>query len=210
MMMGSVTPMIPPFAMRTVKIFRSAIYPVAEKNLLKIIKSNKHVTLQLINNRGKTHGDVTLSASTMEPEVKNSLGGRWWSNSQAAKKTAEFFAKKLHEIGMLKITFERLNQPRGKQTYCGKTKVIIDTLRANGIFFVQMAHMPGSEPTVPEPGAKPMQSDAFRRSQAKLLRAETGYPRDTCVEALQAHGDDITKAATWLKTQVWLPKAKEQ
>ena len=201
-------------------------YPVAEKNLLVIIKSKKHVTLQLINHRGEKHGDVLMSASTMEQDVRESIGGRWFSSEVGAQAAAELFAKRLHAIGQLQLTYERINQPGGRQYYCGKVtasaetarpmpsptlipsrpsdpipslpiapppppppppptaypartpdanqvKKVIDTLRGNGIFFVQKAHEPGAEPTAPI--GVPAQTKQSRRKKAKLLRAQASF-----------------------------------
>ena len=214
------TMITPPFALRALTLmvkrkgvagtFYNSWMPVAHKNLLKIILSNKHCTLQLITNRGETsgkkHGEVLLTASTMEPVLKESLGLKWSGNQKGAEAVALLLAQRMKELDLLKLTYERHNQPRGElQTYYGKTKTIVDTLKQNGIFFVQSAHKPGLEATAPEPGEKPKMTCRDTRQKGILLRAQTGHALKICMAALATHEGDSNLAEIALKEMVWTP-----
>lgn len=63
--------------------------------------------------------------------------------TQKSVAVAQTFAQRAAALGMTKLTYEREFQPGGKQRYAGLVKACIDTLRENGIEFVQMARKPG-------------------------------------------------------------------
>jgi large subunit ribosomal protein L18 len=104
-------------------------FPLAEKNLLKISLSNRFVNLQVVNNKT---GHIFLWASTMEREMRERLANTW--DTGAAKAVAGLLAQRMREVGQQQITYER-----GSQRYVGKVKAVVDTLRANGVEFVQHA-----------------------------------------------------------------------
>ena len=110
-------------------------YPIAEKNLLKIHLSNKHITLQILNNRS---GNIFLQANTNERELRESLGNT--SDIAAARAVAAVLAERARSAGHQQITYERKQATGGKQTYTGKVKAVVDTLRDHGIEFVQYAN----------------------------------------------------------------------
>lgn len=107
----------------------AARFPRAEKNLLKLFMSNKYVSIQAVNNRT---GNVTVAASTMERAMRERLGVTW--DSAAAKAAAELFAQRAREQGQQQLTWER-----GTVRFAGKVRTVIQTLRENGIEFVQHA-----------------------------------------------------------------------
>lgn len=100
-----------------------------EKNLLKINCSNRHVSLQVVNNRT---GHVFLWANTLERTLRERLTSTW--DKAAARAAAGLLARRAREIGQQQITFER-----DRQRYTGKVKVVLDTLREHGMEFVQYA-----------------------------------------------------------------------
>ena len=120
-------------------------FPIAEKNLLKIMLSNRYVQLQVVNNKT---GHIFLSASTKEKQLRETL--RTTSCKQAAQACAGLLARRAREIGHQQITWERHNSfagqhmdstvKRKKQPLVGKVKVIIDTLNEHGMEFVQHAN----------------------------------------------------------------------
>ncbi|KAL1522920.1 hypothetical protein AB1Y20_017885 [Prymnesium parvum] len=128
----------------------ATIYPIAEKNLLKIILSNRHVTLQAVNNKS---GHTFCHASSIGPALAARLQLRdGWTpaqrgptKTQMARVVAETFAARAKELQMHELTYERQYQPGGKQRYCGVVKACIDTLREHGIVFKQMAVKPGED-----------------------------------------------------------------
>jgi ribosomal protein L18 len=117
-------------------------FPVAEKNLLKIFCSNRNVQLQVVNNRT---GHIFLWASTLEKELSQSLRTTW--DKQAARQCAALLARRARAANHQQITWERHNSFRGqhcregrKLPITGKVKVVIDTLLAHGMEFVQYAN----------------------------------------------------------------------
>ena len=103
---------------------------IAEKNLLKIVLSNKHVSLQVVNNRT---GHIFLWANSMEKVLRESLSCTW--DKGAARAAAALLARRAREVNQQQLTYER-----GKQQYNGKVKVVLDTLRQHGIEFVKRAN----------------------------------------------------------------------
>ena len=79
-------------------------FPIAEKNLLKIMLSNRYVQLQVVNNKT---GHIFLSASTKEKQLRETL--RTTSCKQAAQACAGLLARRAREIGHQQITWERHN-----------------------------------------------------------------------------------------------------
>ena len=100
-----------------------------ERNLLKIFLSNKNVSLQVVNT---VSGHIYLHASTLERRLKHVLPNT--ADSKAAHEAALLLAERAHEAGKVQMTWER-----HRQRYLGKTKVVIDTLREQGIQFVSRA-----------------------------------------------------------------------
>eukprot|EP00965_Chrysotila_dentata_P067815 2243906-Pleurochrysis_carterae.AAC.3 len=106
---------------------------IAQKNLLNINLTNKHVHLQVVNNQS---GHIFLSASTKERDLKERLKSedRSCSDRYAARLCAERLVERAKAKGVEAITFER-----GALRYIGKVKVIVDTWREFGLRFVQRA-----------------------------------------------------------------------
>ena len=137
-------------------------FPIAEKNLLKIMTSNKHVQLQVVNNKT---GHIFLWASTLEKELRESLKVTW--DKAAARACAGLLARRAREAGQQQLTWERHNSFRGahnkesrKQPLVGKVKVVIDTLLAHGVEFVQFANKrPPKSPWDPKGGRKDIPSE---------------------------------------------------
>ena len=121
--------------------------PQAEKNLLKIFASNRHVSLQVVNNRT---GHIFLWANTMEKVLREQLKNTW--DKTAARAAAGLLARRAREANQQQLTFER-----GKARYTGKVKVVLDTLREHGIEFIQYANKkpvrnPWDRPSTPASG----------------------------------------------------------
>lgn len=102
-------------------------FPLAEKNLLKINLSNRFIGLQVVNNKT---GHIFLWASTMERQMRDRLTNTW--DASAARAAAGLLVQRMREAGQQQITFER-----GSQRYVGKVKAILDTMRGEGVEFVQ-------------------------------------------------------------------------
>lgn len=138
-------------------------YPIAEKNLLKIIFSNRNITLHAVNNKT---GHIFCHASSLTPKLRQQLqekSDEWTPSqrqatmSQKTRLVAKTFAERAQELGVPELTWERDHQPGGRQSYGGNVKVCIDTLQEGGIVFKQMANQPGRRKpdyVTPAPGWK--------------------------------------------------------
>ena len=119
-------------------------FPLAEKNLLKIMLSNRNVQLQVVNNKT---GHIFLWASTLEKELRQKLKKTW--DKEAARACAGLLARRARALDHQQITWERHNSFHGKHQkegptrklpIVGKVKVVIDTLLQHGMEFVQHAN----------------------------------------------------------------------
>jgi large subunit ribosomal protein L18 len=85
----------------------------------------KHIYAQaVVDSDGKT----LVSASTLSPELKESLGHS--GNVEAAKKVGELIAKKCLEKGIQKVVFDR-----NGYLYHGRVKALAEAARTNGLIF---------------------------------------------------------------------------
>ena len=107
-----------------------------------IFCSNRHVQLQVVNNRT---GHIFLWASTLEKELRQALTSTW--DKKAARACAGLLARRARAAEQQQITWERHNSFQGthhkagrKLPVVGKVKVVIDTLLAHGMEFVQHAN----------------------------------------------------------------------
>ena len=164
-------------------------YVIGEKNLLRIIFSNKHITLHAFNNKS---AHIFCHASSQTPAIREQLladkaawatAQRLPTMTQKTSAVAKVFADRLRELGVPELTYERDHQRGGKQVsscsrlragadqggsvvawrarlppptdkllavaslpqrYRGVVKECIDTLRANGVSFKQLANRPGT------------------------------------------------------------------
>merc|ERR1712070_620441 len=115
---------------------------IAEKNLLKIHLSNWYVRLNVVNNRS---GHIFLQANTMEKVLQQRLlGQKSLNDRKACEATAELLCERARRQNVTQLTFERQ-----RLKYMGRVKVIIDTLRENGIEF--MSHVSARPPRPASP-----------------------------------------------------------
>ena len=102
-----------------------------ERNLLKMSLQNRNCSLQVVNTKT---GHIYLHASTREKELRTQLEGSNAGNTAdkaAARAVALRLAQRAREAEALQMTWER-----GRTRYTGKAKVVMDTLREQGIQFV--------------------------------------------------------------------------
>jgi large subunit ribosomal protein L18 len=92
---------------------------------LNVYKSLNNIYAQVIDD---TKGNTLVSASTLEPSLKETLknGG----NLEAAKQVGTLVAKKALEKGIKSVIFDR-----GGYIYHGKIKALADAARAAGLEF---------------------------------------------------------------------------
>ena len=104
---------------------RSRITGTPERPRLNVFRSLKHIYVQAIVD---TTGKTLVSASTMSPELRESL--RCAGNAEAAKKVGELIAKKCLEKGIGKVVFDR-----GGYLYHGRVKALVEAARTAGLIF---------------------------------------------------------------------------
>ena len=104
---------------------RNHLSGTAEMPRLNVYKSLNNIYAQVIDD---TKGNTLVSASTLEPSLKETLknGG----NLEAAKQVGTLVAKKALEKGIKSVIFDR-----GGYLYNGKIKALADAARAAGLEF---------------------------------------------------------------------------
>ncbi|PWN05055.1 50S ribosomal protein L18 [Rhodohalobacter mucosus] len=107
------------------KRIRSTIRGTAERPRLSIFKSNKHIYLQLINDRENL---TLMSASTKSTDLQKDLEGK--SGVEAAKVVGEALAKAATDQGINKVVFDRSGYK-----YHGIVKAAADSAREGGLDF---------------------------------------------------------------------------
>ncbi|MCK9225299.1 MAG: 50S ribosomal protein L18 [Candidatus Muirbacterium halophilum] len=104
---------------------RKKISGSIEKPRMTVFRSNKNISVQVIND---DEGRTICSASTIDKDVRESIGNG--GNKAAAKKVGEIIAKKLLEKSINTVVFDR-NGFR----YHGRIKELADSARQSGLKF---------------------------------------------------------------------------
>jgi large subunit ribosomal protein L18 len=102
---------------------RSTIRGTAERPRLAIYKSNKHVHLQLIDDR---EGKTIVGASSNSESLKDDLKGK--GGIEQAKIIGEELAKAAQDLGIKKVVYDRSGYK-----YHGIVKAVADTVREGGL-----------------------------------------------------------------------------
>jgi large subunit ribosomal protein L18 len=105
------------------KRIRKHLFGTAEKPRMVVTKSNKHISVQIIDD---TEHRTIVSASTMEKDLK--LEKTW--DRDAAKIIGDLVAKRALEKSIKKVTFDRAGHK-----FHGKVKELADAARASGLEF---------------------------------------------------------------------------
>jgi large subunit ribosomal protein L18 len=97
-----------------------------ERPRLSVFRSLHHIYAQIIDD---TKGLTLVSASTVEPELRQKVGGKG-GNIEAAKAVGAVIAQKALEKGITKVVFDR-----GGQIYHGRVKALAASARESGLEF---------------------------------------------------------------------------
>lgn len=90
-----------------------------------VFRSLNHIYAQLVDDaKGKT----LIAASTIDPELKNDMGGK--TKKAQAELVGALVAKKAKEKGMEQVVFDR-----GGYKYIGRVQALADAARKNGLKF---------------------------------------------------------------------------
>ena len=103
---------------------RKKVAGTAERPRLAVHRSNKHITVQLIDDDA---GRTVASASTTEPEVRGSGSG---STVAAATKVGQVVAQRAKAAGVSKVVYDR-----GGYLYHGRVAAVAEAAREAGLEF---------------------------------------------------------------------------
>ncbi|MHB0976240.1 MAG: 50S ribosomal protein L18 [Candidatus Aquicultorales bacterium] len=104
---------------------RRQIRGTAERPRLAVFRSARHIYAQLIDDRA---GVTLVSASTLDPDVKGSIGHG--GNTEAAKKIGALIAERGKAKGVTNVVFDR-----GGFLYHGRVKALAEAAREAGLEF---------------------------------------------------------------------------
>lgn len=111
--------------LRLRKSIRKKINGTADKPRLIIVKTNKYLYSQAIDD---SEGKVIASATTLEKEIKSKLKST--KDIEAAKELGKIIAQRLKDKKVEKVVFDRNIYP-----FMGRVKAFADSARENGIKF---------------------------------------------------------------------------
>jgi large subunit ribosomal protein L18 len=104
---------------------RARVQGTAERPRLSVFRSLRHIYAQVIDD---TAGRTMLSASTLDPEVREQLGES--SKAEQGKLVGELLAKRALQVGIKQVVFDR-----GGYKYHGRVKAVAEAARAGGLEF---------------------------------------------------------------------------
>lgn len=104
---------------------RRHISGTAERPRLNVFRSLTHIYGQVIDD---VAGHTLVSASTVDPEIRDMVGGK--EKSKQARIVGEVLARRAQEKGIKKIVFDR-----GGWAYHGRIKALADGARSAGLEF---------------------------------------------------------------------------
>ena len=103
---------------------RKKVHGTAERPRLAVHRSNKHITVQVIDDDA---GRTIASASTNETEVRGSGSG---STVAAATKVGQVVAQRAKAAGISKVVYDR-----GGYLYHGRVAAVAEAAREAGLEF---------------------------------------------------------------------------
>jgi large subunit ribosomal protein L18 len=102
---------------------RRKIVGTAERPRMSVFRSNKHMSVQLIDD---TAGATLASASTLESDLRSGATG----NADAAAKVGALIAERAKAAGITSVVFDR-----GGNKYHGRIASLADAAREAGLEF---------------------------------------------------------------------------
>lgn len=105
---------------------RKKIEGTPERPRLNVFRSSKHMYAQIIDD---TKGVTLVSASTLDKELKDQIGGNG-GNIEAARKVGEAIATRAKKNGINQVVFDRSGY-----IYHGRVQAIADAAREAGLEF---------------------------------------------------------------------------
>lgn len=108
-------------------IIRKKIFGLPDRLRLTVHRSLKHIYAQAIDD---TTSRTIAAASTLSKEVKDKLGNNSKTKTEKAKLVGELLGKKLLQIGIQKVVFDRAGRK-----YHGRIKALADGVKIAGVKF---------------------------------------------------------------------------
>ena len=106
---------------------RSKVRGTAERPRLAVSRSNRHISAQLIDDAA---GRTLVAASSVEPELRASLGQAGGGNVTGAESVGRLLGSRAKAAGITTVVFDR-----GGFVYHGRVAVLADAARAAGLEF---------------------------------------------------------------------------
>lgn len=107
------------------KRVRKKVIGTRQRPRLSVFRSLKHIYAQIIDDEA---GDTLIAASTLSPELKDSLSTQ--GNINAAKQVGALIARRAKEHQIESVIFDR-----GGNLYHGRIKALADAAREEGLQF---------------------------------------------------------------------------
>lgn len=102
---------------------RRKIVGTADRPRMSVFRSNKHISVQLIDD---VNGTTLASASTLEGDLRGGATG----NADAAAKVGALIAERANTAGITSVVFDR-----GGNKYHGRIASLADAAREAGLEF---------------------------------------------------------------------------
>jgi large subunit ribosomal protein L18 len=106
---------------------RTKVSGTAERPRLAVHRSNRHISAQLIDDAA---GRTLVSASSVEPDLRASLGKGGGGNVTGAASVGRLLGSRATSAGISRVVFDR-----GGFVYHGRVAVLADAARAEGLEF---------------------------------------------------------------------------
>jgi large subunit ribosomal protein L18 len=100
---------------------RKKVHGTAERPRLAVHRSNKHITVQVIDDEA---GRTLAAASSTEPDLRGDATG----NRDAASRVGTLVAERAKAVGVTKVVFDR-----GGFRYHGRVAAVADAAREAGL-----------------------------------------------------------------------------
>ncbi len=106
---------------------RAKVSGTAERPRLAVSRSNRHISAQLIDDRG---GRTLASASSTEPALREQLGEGGGGNVTGAQAVGALLATRAKDAGVSRVVFDR-----GGFAYHGRVAALAEAARHEGLEF---------------------------------------------------------------------------
>jgi large subunit ribosomal protein L18 len=103
---------------------RLAVHGTAERPRLSVFRSLQHIYAQLVDDAS---GTTLVAASTLDPEVRQTLSG---PKAERARAVGQTIADRAKQKGISAVVFDR-----GGYLYHGRVKALAEGARAGGLDF---------------------------------------------------------------------------